>query len=120
VVDAAGQGKPGLHVTVRNEDVQLAATTTNADGHFQVAGLRGGVVQVVAGESAAVCRLWAPNTAPPVARASALVVEGQTVRGQGPIVGMLCNPLVILGLVAIAVAVPLAIHHFREDRDSGS
>jgi hypothetical protein len=113
VIDPSGKGKPGVQVVLSRDNNQIAATLTDAEGRFAVSGLRGGVVQVAAGENSALYRLWAPNTAPPVAHASALIVDQQIVRGQSPIVQLLYNPLVILGLVATAVAVPLAVHHFK-------
>jgi len=119
LLDQAGKGMARVAVVVRHDENQLASTTTDAEGRFSVSNLRGGVVQVDAGTNTAVYRLWAPNTAPPVAQTSAQMIDQQFVRGQSPMGHVLYNPLVILGLVAAAVAIPLAIHHFKENK-SGS
>jgi len=119
VIDQTGNGKAGASVIVRRDEAQIAATTTDLNGRFALSGQRGGVVLVDAADMTSVYRLWAPNTAPPAARDSALILDQQTLRGQSPITSLLCNPLVILGAVATAVAVPLAIHYFNEKK-SGS
>ncbi len=75
-----------------------------------------------AGQGVGIYRLWAPETAPPAAGKSALIVSDATaVRGQATRLGQfLANPLVIAGIVATAVAVPVAVHEYRKDHKSGS
>jgi hypothetical protein len=62
----------------------LTVARTDADGRFQVQGLKAGIYQVEASQSQLVCRLWAPRTAPPAAHAGVQLVDGQSavVRGQ--------------------------------------
>jgi hypothetical protein len=76
------------------------------------------VYQVVADGAVATYRLWAPNTAPAVARPAALIVPGdeQLVRGNRAL-QWLRNPWVIAGIVAVAIAVPVAIHAADDDDD---
>ena len=116
VLDPQGQPQGKLAVRLVQKNEIVATATTDAQGKFAVADLRGGVYEVHAGASAGVYRLWAANTAPPVAQSSALLVDGQTaVRGQGGF-GWLRNPWVIGGIVAAAIAIPIAV----SNHDSGS
>ncbi len=118
VVGPAGKPLVGARVSLRRLDREVATTATGKSGYFSVRGLRGGTYEIVAGPSRGLYRLWAPGTAPPAARPGALiVVGGQQVRGQqGPIGYWLSNPWVIAGIVATAVAIPVAIHSNRTNR----
>lgn len=117
VVDA--QGNPAAQVAVRvvrlHDRVPLTVVQTDAQGQFHVHGLTGGVYRIETPDGAGVYRLWAPNTAPPSATASALVVHGDSVvRGNLGSIGWFGWTLIGLG-VAAAIAIPLAL-----DRDSSS
>jgi len=108
VVDPQGMPVVGVAVQIRQSDRDVASVTTDANGQFRAAGLLGGVYQVTAGNASGVYRLWAPNTAPPVASRGALLVAGtQIVRGQDGL-----DPwLIVWGLATAAViAVPLTQH----------
>lgn len=127
VVDPQGKGVEGTTVALRHQDREVVRTSTGAEGYFAVKEVRGGVYQIASGENGGVYRLWAPGTAPPAAYEGALLVAYQTegqpvvVRGQSPahvpqgakVKTFLANPLVIGGIVATAVAVPVAIHNSR-------
>jgi len=120
------QGLPLSRVPVLASDCRSQTTETATDdrGRFAVAGLRGGVYQIQAAEGRGLFRVWASQTAPPSAQQSALVVAGQDVlRGQwsdGPCdrVGQSCHyhpypnfrPLLVGGVVAATVAVPLVVN----------
>jgi hypothetical protein len=111
VVDA--QGNPCNQVTVRvvrtSDQAPLAIVQTDSQGRFSVNGLTGGVYRVETPASVAVYRLWAPNTAPPSATTSALVVQGDpTLRGNLGGLGWFGWTLIGLG-VAAAIAIPLAL-----------
>ena len=113
VVDAQGNpcGQVPLRVVRTSDQTPAATTQTDAQGRFAVSGLTGGVYRVETPAGAAVYRLWAPNTAPPSAIASALIVQGDpTVRGNLGSIGWLGWTLIGLG-VAAAVALPLALDH---------
>lgn len=134
VVDLQGQPLARTTVSVRQFDREIATAVTNDVGYFRMTGLRGGMYAIAAAEAVGTCRLWAPNTAPPSAQPGALVVVGDhQVLGQGgcndfqcrpmgcrpvrcysPMSRMkywLANPLVIAGIVATAVAIPVALHN---------
>jgi len=110
------QGNPLAGVRVSLEDVQnreIATVTTDQQGRFSVANVRGGVYQIVTPNSRGIYRLWAPGMAPPSAKQGVLMVAGgDAVRGAPPRSSAkfwLNNPVVVGGLVATAVALPVAI-----------
>lgn len=113
VVDPQGAAIGDAKVALVDGQNELAVAKTRGDGYFAFSGLRGGVYQVAAANGQGVYRVWAPGTAPPSAEQGALVVAGgQTVRGQaGGLMMFLSNPWVIAGIVATAVAVPVAVHN---------
>jgi hypothetical protein len=127
VVDRQGAVQPGKVVSVQFADYEVVRTTTDANGVFAAQGLRGGQYQVVTDDGISLCRLWAPNTAPPAARPAALVVAGtDVVRGQwggGPMhswVGWIkAHPYITAGIVVTAIGVPLALID-DDDEPSGS
>jgi hypothetical protein len=91
----------------------VASTQTGVDGRFAIAGVKAGVYEVATSQGVTVCRLWAPRTAPPAAQSDALVVHGGSVvrgaQGGGGVIGFLSNPWVLGGIVAAAIAIPLAL-----------
>jgi hypothetical protein len=92
---------------VKDKDRDVAATTSTADGRFAVQGLKGGVYRVAAGQGQGVYRLWTAKSAPPSAQKNAIVY---TQFGTGGGLKMfLANPIVVAGVVATAVAVPVAV-----------
>ena len=119
-LDANGRPVAGSAVSILSNGRKLAATRTDADGVFAVAKLRGGVHEIATADSVQLCRLWANGTAPPRTPQSIDVVSGEdVVRGQwGPPPGnrllqkakvWATNPLVIGGVVAAAIALPIAL-----------
>ena len=117
-----GEGIPmvGVPVNVRSGQQQVATVGTDDQGRFQVANLQGGLYQIGAEQGDGLYRLWAPNTAPPVAQPAATLVSGANVfRGQGGprLMQWLSNPWVIVGLIGVAVATPILLNN---DNDSGS
>lgn len=121
VLDAEGLSLDGAVVTVFQEGRQVARTVTDADGQFVFNGLSAGVYRVSAGPSSGFYRLWAPQTAPPAAsQETTLVASGPAVRGQtggGGLQALLTNPWVIGGVIATAIAVPVAVHNANIDDD---
>jgi hypothetical protein len=107
VVDLQGGNATGIPVSARSQDKEITRTTTAKDGRFKVQGLRGGVYQVAAGEGQGVYRLWTAKAAPPSAQKNAIVFT-QGILGGGPKM-LLANPIIVAGVVATAVAVPVAI-----------
>jgi hypothetical protein len=122
VLDAAGAPVAATPVAVVDQGRAVATALTGEDGRFTIVGVKAGVYQVATSKGVTVCRLWAPDTAPPAATADALVVNGDTVvRGGstcgpgGGAIGFLSNPWVLAGIVAAAIVVPLAL-----DDDDGA
>lgn len=108
-----GQGNPvaGTRVVLVKDSQLVSMVETDRNGQFTASNLTGGVYQIATQEGVGVYRLWAANTAPPAAEQSALLVaDGQVVRGQGgQLLSFLANPWVLAGLVAAAIAIPLAL-----------
>jgi hypothetical protein len=110
VVDAQGQPQAGSSVKVCQQQQVVATATTDPQGEFSIRGLQGGMYQVVTGQGMQSFRLWAPETAPPGARQSALLVAGgETLRGQSDLRRWLTNPWVLSIGVATAIIVPIAL-----------
>ena len=111
VVDPQGAPLAKTSVSVWSQAKQIGVAVTDENGRFAVGGLRNGVYQVVAAEGHGAYRLWTPGVAPPSAQRGALLVAGKgAVRGQdNPWCSWLTNPWVIAGIVATAVAVPVAL-----------
>lgn len=107
------QGAAGSHVQVvfGRLDGTPMATMTQADGRFQVNGLRPGIYQFQTATQSDVYRVWAPQTAPPAAQAGIVIVEQETiVRGQNNSAWTyLANPWVMGLIAAAAIAIPLAL-----------
>jgi hypothetical protein len=130
-VNAQGHALPGKYVSL-DDGRRTTMTSTDAGGNFQFSGLQGGAYRVqVAGQTQFV-RAWKHGTAPPSANTALMVVEGnQTILGQycGTPVGCstpvgggcvrlreaLRNPVVMGGIVAAAIAIPVAIHNSNND-----
>jgi len=112
LVDLQGANVSGVPVSVKTQDRDIATTTTTADGRFAVKGLRGGVYQVAAGQGHGIYRVWSAGTAPPAAQNGAIVYT-QGGMGGGSLKTLLSNPIVIAGVVATAVAVPVALANSR-------
>jgi hypothetical protein len=111
LVDLRGSSAAGVPVSVKTQNRQVVSTVTAKDGQFVVPGLRGGVYQVAAGDGQGVYRLWTAKAAPPSAQKNAIVFT-QGLLGGGPKM-LLANPVVVAGVVATAVAVPVAVVNSR-------
>ena len=112
VVDKQGQPCTGVPISVSKVGATAAkpiGSQTDGQGRFQFSGLTGGVYQVETAQGSTLCRLWAPNTAPPSAGPAAMVVQGEgPVRGNLGGIGPWGWALIGLG-VAAAIAIPLAL-----------
>ncbi len=138
VVNAQGAPVSATTVSLRQEGQEVANTTTDEQGRFGVQGLRGGQYQVVTENGSVVYRLWAPQTAPPAANSSALIVTGTEImngqycdggcggtcgqcrggNGGGGVLGwMKQHPILVAAGIATAIAVPLAL---ADDDDPAS
>lgn len=119
VVNPQGVPLAGETVKVWQDGRQMAESKTNTEGGFAFTQLqRGGVYHLTAAKGHGAYRVWSATMAPPTAQEGVLLVAGQeTVRGQrmGRLGYWLSNPWVIAGVVATAVAVPVAIHNADDD-----
>ncbi len=126
VVDAQGKGLEREAVRVAANGTVVATSSTDANGHFAVAGLSTGVYQVQTATTSDTYRVWDANVAPPAAMQGAMLVDNsETVRGQscgcppgncsctgkagGGWLRHLGSPWVLGGIVAAAIAIPLAL-----------
>jgi hypothetical protein len=120
----------GADVAVSANGRTVAATVTDDHGSFAVAGLRGGFHQITTARAVQNCRLWPAGTAPPRATYEVRLVEGTgVVRGQWCAPSMVnrfvrsakvwaTNPFVVGGVIAAAVAIPVALHNDHEGPSS--
>lgn len=115
LLDRQGRPLAGTVVQIAQRGSLLAQTRVAADGRFAFRGLRGGVVQVISPQGVAPCRLWAPRTAPPNARPSLLMVQGQMAqRGQLPFAALFTNPLLLALIIGAAVAIPVIVNQTKD------
>ena len=127
VVDAQGKPQPMAMVTVANHSAEVARVRADEQGKFAVSGLRGGVYRVASNGNEGIYRVWAPNTAPPVANQGVTVVAGKhVVRGQygntpGPFtsIAQWCadHPIMCAAAIGAAIAIPIAV---ADDDDPAS
>lgn len=123
VLNVNGIQKAGAMVKVVSRGQVQAQVETDRNGRFRVDNLRGGIYQFQTDHGVTTARVWSQRTAPPAAAHELLIVEqGEVVRGihhgpghGGAIMNALSNPWVLAGLVALAIALPLAL-----DDDNGS
>lgn len=132
VYNAQGVPLPGVDVAVLTIGGKAVQSRTTDKGEFAVGGLKGGVYQVVAGQGSQIVRAWSEGTAPPTAQREILVVSDPRVavgQWEPGTFGYflqeakytLSNPLVVGGIIAAAVAIPVAIHNANDDdQPSGS
>jgi hypothetical protein len=107
VIDLQGGKTSGIPISLQTQNYKTLTTKTTEDGRFSIQGLRGGVYQVAAGQGQSTTyRLWSNGTAPPSAANNAIVYT-QNGNSIGGLKTFLANPVVIAGVVATAVAVPV-------------
>jgi hypothetical protein len=114
LVDSNGKGVAEAQVQLQKQNKTMVTLKTDKQGVFAVKDVPGGVYRLAAAKTQGVYRLWAPKTAPPTAQKGALMVTGnKVVRGQygNGFRNMLANPWIVAGIVACAVAIPVAIHN---------
>lgn len=112
VIDDQGLPQANVPVTLMHNGRPIGNGVTNENGYFAFKGLKGGVYQLAAANGVASYRVWQSDLAPPNAAPGAVVVANQDLsRGQmGGRLGMfLSRPLVIAGVIAAAIAIPVAI-----------
>lgn len=107
------QGTPiaKAEVVVVRQGQIVARTTTDAKGQFTFAKMSGGVHQIVTEQGVAPVRIWTAQTAPGTAQKSVAIEPSTIIRAQGggSALAWLANPWVLAGIVAAAIAIPLAL-----------
>jgi hypothetical protein len=127
------QGQPLANQAIALDNgVTQTTVSTDSQGQFQFDGVRGGAYRVQVADQTQFIRAWTDGTAPPSASRGLMVVEGgPTILGQycaspvgcGSPVGAgfagvreaFRNPLVVGGIVAAAIAIPVALHNSDDD-----
>jgi hypothetical protein len=103
LLDKSGGVKVAKPVVVTQKGKVVVIAMTDKQGRFSIRGMRGGVHQIESEHGKGVYRLWAPMTAPPVAKSGILmVVDDSVVRGQdefGPNYGPAIRGAVAGGLL---------------------
>ncbi|NOY29875.1 MAG: carboxypeptidase regulatory-like domain-containing protein [Planctomycetes bacterium] len=132
IVDKQGQpvAATKIHLTDGRKEWR---TQTDAKGLFQLTGISGATYSLQVGQQVQLLRIWATGTAPPSATSGVLFIQDSDVvlaqncgspvcgspvgagRRGGFIKQALSNPWVVGGLVAAAVAIPVAIHNADDD-----
>lgn len=79
IVGAQGAPVRGEAVAIQQNGVEVARCATDGSGYFYATGLTGGVYTVTSSRTQAVCRAWAPGTAPPIAGKGVLMVQNDLV-----------------------------------------
>lgn len=132
VVGSGGQplAKMPLHLVSGQQSLEVK---TDDQGRFAIAGLNGSTYQLQVGGQVQLVRAWAAQTAPPSATAGVLIVpDDSAVLGQhcgAPVCGSgVCGGgcygggsrlarqrLILGGLIAAAIAIPIAIENGDDD-----
>jgi len=134
IVDKQGRPLVAAEIQIQSSTADKPfRTQTDAQGRFQMAGLSGAIYSLQVGQQSQLLRVWATGTAPPSATTGVLFVQDSDVvlaqncgspvcgssvgagRRGGFIKQALSNPWVVGGLVAAAIAIPVAIHNADDD-----
>ena len=125
VVDVQGKPSAGAPIRVLKltaPQTLVASGSTDREGRFQIAALKGGIYSLQTGQTTVICRLWAPGTEPPAAVPSVLLVsDGTVVRGNLGLDGVTPLEWALLGVgVAAAIAVPVVLSQQHSSPASGT
>lgn len=102
VVDDTGAAMEGTVVVVRQNGTEVSRSVAAKDGTFTVAGLRGGVYSINAGNAEGVFRVWNERTAPPAAKSGITLVNGNApIRGQNGQFGGINRAHLVLGAIGV-------------------
>lgn len=126
VVDLQGQGRANLPVSIIQAGNVVGKATTDADGRFAMADLKGGTYSLQAAEQFVQYRAWSDGSAPPMAM-DPVIYSDPLMHAHGPLGGhlgpaavntvggvagavqaLLSSPIG-LAAVATAIAVPIAV-----------
>ena len=120
VCDHSGKVIEGAKVVLKQGNKEIAQTVTDSEGGYSFKNVKGGVYQVTSGNTEGVFRVWSEKSAPPSAKASALLVMGENgARGQ---FGAVDPTLVLLtgGVIAAVVLSAIAVSDINSLNDKVS
>jgi hypothetical protein len=120
-VELDGAGRlplAGARVMVCQGTREMVAVTTDGLGRFAVGPMRGGSYLLKSGGQGKTIRAWRSMTAPPLAKPLAVMIVGDgIVRGQMPLEDFFASDAVVVaGLVAAMIAIPIAVHNSGSKR----
>jgi hypothetical protein len=121
VFDSQGNPVPEEEVCVRVGQSVVARGMTNQQGKFEIPLQRGGLYLVSTKEDSVLVRAWKSTPPSHAARLIQLAPRNSTnvIRAQSPDGGLSTGwTLLILGGVATAIAVPVALHNSNDGRKS--
>ena len=104
VVDTQGVAKPGAQIAVLYRDQEIVRTVSDENGVFAAQGLRGGVYVISTEQGSSGIRAWAPDTAPPSAQSTSVVVAGDDV-----VRGNLVTDYIPGGTMGLAIGAAAAV-----------
>jgi hypothetical protein len=124
VLDSSGGAQASAPIALYQDGHVITTVCTGPSGEFAISQLTAGIYELQTPAGRTMYRLWAPNTAPPVAQDGIVMIDGQNiVRGQhergawlGHVGSALANPWILAIIVAAAIAIPLAL----DDDDDAS
>ena len=134
LVDREGSPVKSAWIGLRQGQEEPRYVQTNNQGEFAFASMRGGVYQLFSEDAGGLYRVWTAQSAPPISQPAAMLVTGDTHRGQnncpptrqmglgaghygGAIMNTLNNPWVFGGAVAAGIAIPIVLSN---NDDNGS
>jgi hypothetical protein len=122
VVDMHGVPQSGAKVLVVHKKREVGRVWTDRLGRFRLAGLRGGVYMLQSGGQGRFVRVWTTEAAPPTAKQIVSMVTGDgVVRGQMPLENFFASDAVVIaGLVAAMIAIPIAVSNQGGDSSPAS
>ena len=115
VVDHTGSAIEGAAVTIKQNNKEVARTVTDKTGTYSVSNLKNGVYNVSSGATEGTYRVWADQSAPPVAKEQGLLVLGENgARGNfGYVDGAGTYVIAAVAIAALTVAI-IALVEARE------
>ena len=117
LVTPRGDAVPGKTVQLFGGLECIARVNTEPNGYFVFSTPSPGVYHITDGTWIRSVRIWAPGTAPPIAKSEILIVANEPiVAGQvSPLRYWMANPNVMLATAAIAIGVPVLIYRRASD-----
>jgi len=121
VVTADGAPVDGAKVTLTQNGKTVATTVSTDKGEFRVASLKSGLYRVSAGTRVQLVRAWSQDAAPPMARPSATIVQGNVVRGQDEWDYFETDEMVVAGIATAALIVgTIALVEVEDDNEDNA